>query len=480
MAKTPAIESLLKNGSAAWNKLRKEGKVPLEHTGATFKNLFSAGADLSGLSLIGSEWENCDLSKVNFRETDLSNAYMHGGQLQECDFRGANLEGATLERVKLLRCDFSGAHGLDDLELDAVHMDRVVGLGGAETPPPPPVPAHGVTSFTREQRNAALASAAADQLSDLPPFRPQDPPGTLLVRGLKSQGSTPLWVLDAPGLRPPLPSISPAGASLESLYREAVRTRLENRKPLADSEAVKRAQKSLRLGAKDAAHAAMYLREVSVEPEFRFSAAKVLKDALRAEIEIDDLTASIDPRTTGALLELRLPHEVAEHFGEARRRLAAARLFSALLEAGFHPDNNWQEALEASEGAIELANLATNGERTQLENGFRAFAAVPEESRLRRLAYLAESASHLEAIGRLPAGVEPAWLQDPEARECHDKEMRFLQTLRAEEIPQKVAALAEAELGVPAGSVPEDSEGDLFIHFRCSVCGKEKLLVQSP
>ena len=56
MAKTQAIEALLKNGSAAWNKLRNEGKVPLEHTGATFKNLFSAGADLSGLILVGSEW----------------------------------------------------------------------------------------------------------------------------------------------------------------------------------------------------------------------------------------------------------------------------------------------------------------------------------------------------------------------------------------------------------------------------------------
>src|SRR5260370_25374609 len=131
MAKTAAIESLLKNGSAAWNKLRKEGKVPLEHTGATFKNLFSAGADLSGLSLIGSEGENCDLSKVNFRETDLSNAYMHGRQLQECDFRGANLEGATLERAKLLRCDFSGALGLDDLDLAAMPMDPSIRLDRA-------------------------------------------------------------------------------------------------------------------------------------------------------------------------------------------------------------------------------------------------------------------------------------------------------------------------------------------------------------
>ena len=95
MAKPLTIESLLKNGSAEWNKLRKAGQVPTDHTGATFTQLFSANADLSSLELVGTEWERCDLSKINFRDTDLSNAYFHGGRLQDCDFRGATLEGAT-------------------------------------------------------------------------------------------------------------------------------------------------------------------------------------------------------------------------------------------------------------------------------------------------------------------------------------------------------------------------------------------------
>src|SRR3954463_8113000 len=159
----PVIESLLKSGSKEWNNLRKDGKVPLDHTGATFAQLFSANADLSGLELVGTEWEKCDLSKINFRETDLSNAYFHGGRLQDCDFRGANLEGATFERLKLLRCDFSGARGLDDLELDEVDMDRVVGLGGDAPPPPPPPPIQGTTSFTREQRQNQAAAADAAQ-----------------------------------------------------------------------------------------------------------------------------------------------------------------------------------------------------------------------------------------------------------------------------------------------------------------------------
>lgn len=482
MAKALTIETLLKNGSAEWNRLRKAGKVGTDHTGATFAQLFSANADLSGLELIGSEWEKCDLSKVSFRDTDLSNAYFHGGRLQDCDFRGANLDGATFERLKLLRCDFTGAKGLEGLELDEVDMDRVVGLGGEDEPPPPPPPAHGVTSFTREQRSAVMSGTNPLQAFDAnepPPFRPQDPPGALLFRGLKDMVPPP-WVLDAPGLRPPLPPRLPPGAGLEALLREAIKLRLEAKPQAPDSEAIKRAQKALRMGSKDASFAAMYLREVNVEPEFRFSASKVLKDALRAELDVDDLTGQLDPRITGALLELKLPHETEEALGEARRRLAATQLFSALLEAGFTPENNWEEALDASEPALELAQLATGGAREELTEAFRTFAALPDEARMRRLAYLAEAVAHLEVLSRMPPGTEPAWLTGPEFRECHDREMVFVQALKAEDIPTKAADLAQAELGVPKGEVPEDSAEDLFIHLRCPVCGKEKLLVQSP
>jgi hypothetical protein len=486
MPKAPTIEKLLQNGSAEWNKLRKAGQAPLEHTGATFAQLFSANADLSGLGLVGSEWERCDLSKVNFRGTDLSNAYFHGGRLQDCDFRGANLEGATFERLKLLRCDFTGAQGLDALEMDEVDMDRVVGLDGEEAPPPPPPPAQGITAFTREQREKALgmnSAAGADAQpagEELPPFRPQDPPGSLFFRGLKTLGAPPLWALDVPGLRPLLPQRMPPGSSLETLYREAVKTRLENKKAPVDPGAVERAQKALRLGSKEANVAAMYLREVGVVPQFRFSAAKALKEQLRTELEVDDLTGAIDPRTTGALLELRLPHDVLELLPEARRRLAAAQLYSSLLEAGFTPENNWEEALESADAALELANQATGDDREALFTGFQTYASLPEEARLRRLAYLAEGVAHLELLGRLPEGMEPAWLSGPEVRECHDKEMTFIQSLRAQDIPTKVAALAQAELGVPEGQVPEESEDDLFIHLRCDECGKEKLVVQSP
>jgi len=484
MAKPPSIEALLKEGSTAWNRARKAGSVGTDHTGATLENLFSANADLSGLDLTGSEWEKCDLSKMNFRESDLSNAYFHGGRLQDCDFRGANLTGATFEKLKLLRCDFTGAQGLEELELDDVDMDRVQGLAGEEAPPPPPPPAVGTTSFTREQRvrsQGGAEMAPADDTGGLPPFRPQDPPSALFFRGLKTLGgAAPAWVLDVPGLRPQLPPAGTPGSTLESAMREATRQRLEGRKPSSDPSLVTKAQSTLRMGTKDVAAAAMYLRQVDEEPHFRFSAAKALHAALRAELDVDDATGSVDPRTTGAMLELRLTQDAADALNEVKRRLAAAQLFTSLLEAGFNPENNWEEAVDSAEQAQDLSQVATGGDRQSLSEAFGAFANLPEEARLRRLAYLSEASFHLEQLARLTDGTEPTWLAGPEYRECHEREMALVDVLRATDIPARAAALARTELGVPEGEVPEDSEDDLFLQVRCLTCGKEKLLVQSP
>ena len=136
--------------------------------------------------------------------------------------------------------------------------------------------------------------------------------------------------------------------------------------------------------------------------------------------------------------------------------------------------------MDSAEQAQDLATVASGGDRKTLGEAFSAFEALPEEARLRRLAYLAEASFHLDALSRVTVGGEPAWLTGPEYRECDNREMVLVQTLKAEEIPQKVAALAHSELGVPEGQVPEESEDDLFLHFRCAVCGKEKLVVQSP
>lgn len=405
MRKQQSIEELLKSGSKQWNQLRKDGKVPLDHTGATFPQLFSANADLSGLTLIGSEWEKCDLSKVSFKDADLSNSYFHGGRMQDCDFRGANLEGATFEKLKLLRCDFTGAKGLEDLEFDDVDMDRVVGLDGEDAPPPPPPPAVGITSFTREQRAAAMAAQTPSPESELPPFRPADPAGTLLFRGLKHVSNPPPWVLDVPGLRPPLPVRMPPGTSLEHLYREAVKARMEGRRPVPDMQAVAKAREIIAAGGKDVAIAVMYVREVGEEVAPSEAAVDILEAQLRDAVEVEDPTADVDPRITGALLELRASAEALEHVGELRMKLAACQLFTALFEAGFAPDNNWEEAVDSQEASQDLAHVATNGNRALLADAFKAFAELPDEVRLRRLAYLAEATAHVEAMA---TGAPPA------------------------------------------------------------------------
>lgn len=402
MAKQPNIEELLKNGSKQWNQLRKDGKVALDHTGATFPHLFSANADLSGLTLIGSEWEKCDLSKVTFKDTDLSNSYFHGGRLQDCDFRGANLSGVTFEKLKLLRCDFTGASGLEEIEFDDVDMDRVVGLDGEDAPPPPPPPAVGITSFTREQRAAAMAAQTTPE-SELPPFRPGDTPGSLLFRALKHVSNPPPWVLDVPGLRLPPPVRMPPGTSLEHLYREAVKTRLEGRRPVPDMQAVAKAKQIVADGGADVALAVSYLHEVDETVAASEPAVDLLNDALREAVEVEDPTADVDPRVTLALSELRASGEALEHVGELRMRLAACTLFTSLLEAGFSPENNWEEAVDSTEASQDLAHVATNGNRELLAEAFRAFAELPEEVRMRRLAYLAEATAHVESMAGQPA-----------------------------------------------------------------------------
>ncbi len=398
MAKQLSIEELLKNGSKQWNQLKRDGKVGTDHTGATFAQLFSANADFSGITLVGSEWEKCDLSKVNFRDADLSNAYFHGGRIQETDFRGANLEGATFERMKLLRCDFTGCKGLDSIELDDCDTDRVTGLDGEDAPPPPPPPVVGITSFTREQRAAQIARANGQSESELPPFRPQDAAGTLLFRGLKHIANPPMWTLDVPNLRLPLPVRMPPGISLEHLYREAVKTRMEGRRPVPDMQAVAKAQGIVSQGGEETAVAIMYLREVGEAITPSEPAIDRLVDALGRAMEAEDATGDVDPRITGALFELKASQDSLEYLGELRMRLAACQLFTSLLEAGFAPDNNWEEAVDSQELAQNLAHVASSGDRALLTEAFKAYAELPDDIRLRRLAYLAEAASHIEGL----------------------------------------------------------------------------------
>jgi hypothetical protein len=126
---------------------------------------------------------------------------------------------------------------------------------------------------------------------------------------------------------------------------------------------------------------------------------------LREAAEVEDPTADVDPRVTGALAELKATAEALDVLGELRMKLAAVQLFTALMEAGFMPDNNWEEAVDSQEASQDLAHIA-GGDREQLAEAFKAFAELPEDVRLRRLAYLAEAVAHVEAMA--PANPPPA------------------------------------------------------------------------
>ena len=398
MAKQLTIEELLKSGSKQWNQLRMTGQVRVDHTGATFSQLFSANADLSNLTLIGSEWDMCDLSKVSFKCSDLSNSYFHGGRLQDCNFRGANLSGVTFEKLKMLRCDFTGADGLDEIEFDNVDMDRVTGLGGTDAPQASVPPAVGITSFTREQRTAALLSRQPQFESNLPPFLPGDSPTALLFRALKQLPNPPDWALDVPGLRLPLPADMPPGTSLELLYREAVKTRLEGQRPASDLQSVTHARQVIADGGAEVPLAMSYLHEVDEPCTPSKAAVDSLYAAFEQTLAIADMTHEVDPKLILSLSKLRSNNKALEYLDNLRRRLVACTLFTALLEAGFSPDNNWEEAVDSTETSQEQAHFAAQGDRKLLAQAFSAFASLPEELQMRRLAYLAESVMQLEAI----------------------------------------------------------------------------------
>ena len=128
MSRSPTLDVILRSGSAAWNALRKSGTAPLDHTGATMTQLFCADADLSGVSLVGTELDNCELNGIDFRNADLTNAYFHHCRIRDCRFEAAKLANASFEKLRLVRCSFVGAEGLDSLELEEADMDDVEGL----------------------------------------------------------------------------------------------------------------------------------------------------------------------------------------------------------------------------------------------------------------------------------------------------------------------------------------------------------------
>jgi hypothetical protein len=151
-------------------------------------------------------------------------------------------------------------------------------------------------------------------------------------------------------------------------------------------------------GGADVSLAVVYLREVGEEVTASEPSVDSLNELLHRGMESEDPTADVDPRITNALAELKATAEALEVVGELRMRLAACQLFTALLEAGFTPENNWEEAVDSAEASQDLAHVSTNGQRDRLGDMFRAYAELPDDVRMRRLAYLAEATAHVESM----------------------------------------------------------------------------------
>ena len=65
-------------------------------------------------------------------------------------------------------------------------------------------------------------------------------------------------------------------------------------------------------------------------------------------------------------------------------------------------------AVDSAEPSQDLAHIASNGNRPVLTDAFKAFAELPDEIRMRRLAYLAEATAHVEAMAGPAPVVAPS------------------------------------------------------------------------
>ena len=142
-------------------------------------------------------------------------------------------------------------------------------------------------------------------------------------------------------------------------------------------------------------------------------------------LEVDDLTAAVDPRVTGALLELRLPHDAGSGWarcaGGWRRRSCSRRCSRPASPRRTTGTRRWSRTSRRWSWRRWPVGRRPPGARRGV---LRPSPALPEEARLRRLAYLAESATHLEqlvaAAGRHGAGlaVRPGVPRVPRARDA--------------------------------------------------------------
>lgn len=137
------LERRIKAGDpAGFAETVAEMEDPPSVAGATFEKLRLLDFDFSGVDLSNTEWNACNLERIQFGDANLEGAFFERGQLTECTFAGADLSGACFEAVIFARTELRAiiADGLEiencqltDCALRELVLDEVSWSGMSAT-----------------------------------------------------------------------------------------------------------------------------------------------------------------------------------------------------------------------------------------------------------------------------------------------------------------------------------------------------------
>ncbi len=116
---------ILKQGSAAWNKWRKEHPdASVNLSGVQFLLAQLPGVDLSNANLSNAAFDFANLSDANLSGANLSRAGLTASNLYHANLEGANLTGAFLEQANMSGANLSGTD-LSNAHLRQIGLDLV-------------------------------------------------------------------------------------------------------------------------------------------------------------------------------------------------------------------------------------------------------------------------------------------------------------------------------------------------------------------
>ena len=250
---------------------------------------------------------------------------------------------------------------------------------------------------------------------------------------------------------------------------------------MADPDAVKRAQKALRLGCEGGA-----LRGDVPARGGRASRRSVSRrrrccsELLRAELEVDDHTGRGGPagggRDAGAAAGARRGGAAG---GGAPAAGGDAALHGA-ARGGVHPGEQLGRGAGVARAGAGAGAMA-DGRRSA--GAGRGVLCVCRRCRRRRgcagwRTWRSRRRTWSSCRGCRRARSRMAVRAG--VRECHDQEMLRAGLPRGGDPQARCRSWRRRSWECPRARCPRTARGTLFIHLRCAVCGKEKLMVQSP